>query len=347
MIIAMGLRKPFLRNGWYYYEINRKRLSLETQDKAEAMRKYNAIKKLYLDGKISKLRDELPSRTFGEFADKYRELAPSFLSSDSTLRSYLLVLSKLEEQIGRSKFLAAVTILDLDEMIAEHKDITQASKNNYIRTARTVLNKAIEWEWLKVNPFRAAKEKREKVTIRPYLPPSEISKYLASIADIDLRRMAAAYCASGRRRSELLAIRGCDVNMDNRMYRIETSKTDDSKGWYPINKSLYVVFQSMHPLPTGNERIFSRWSHPDTVSHLIKESLVAFGYPDVSLHGLRASYGVAYLHDGGDMRSLQNLLGHSEYGTTSKYYSDVLPDKLREEADRVKIGLVDLFGKKK
>ncbi|MFO7595168.1 MAG: tyrosine-type recombinase/integrase [Desulfocurvibacter africanus] len=346
-LTIMGLRKPFQRGGWWYFELDRKRRSLGTQDKSEATRLFNEIKRQYLAGKLATLRDETCPRTFGEFADEYERLAPSFLSSPSTLRSYLLVLGKLKSAIGKTKRLDAITLHDLDGMISEHQGITQASRNNYMRTARAVMAKAVEWEWLKLNPFRAAKEKRQATRIRPYLPPEEVGRYLMSIEDMDLRRMAAAYCASGRRRSELLALRGCDVDMDRMLYRVTVSKTDDSMGWYPINKALFVVFQSMQPLPKNTARIFSRWQHPDTVSHLIKDSLVHFGYGSVSLHGLRATFGVQYLHHGGDMRSLQGLLGHGEYGTTAKYYSDVVPDKMREEADRVKLGIVDLFGVKK
>lgn len=346
-VAIMGLRKPFQRGGWWYFELDRKRRSLGTKDKSEAMRLFNEIKRQYLAGKLANLRDDACSRPFGEFAEEYRQLAPSFLPSPSTLRSYLLVLGKLEATIGQSKRLDAITVHDLDKMLSEHRGVSQASKNNYLRTARAVMAKAVEWEWIKANPFRSAKEKRQAPRIRPYLPPEEVGRYLMSIEDIDLRRMAAAYCASGRRRSELLALRGCDVDLERMLYRVTVSKTNDALGWYPINKALLVVLQSMAPLPTDETRIFSRWQHPDTVSHLVKDSLVRFGYPSVSLHGLRATFGVQYLHHGGDMRSLQGLLGHGEYGTTAKYYSDVVPDKMREEADRVRLGIVDLFGARK
>lgn len=97
--------------------------------------------------------------------------------------------------------------------------------------------------------------------------------------------------------------------------------------------------QERHPpLPAapGDQRL------PEQVSHKIKASLVAYGYPEVSLHGLRASFGVKYLHEGGDLRTLQDLLRHSEFRTTAEHYSEVMPDRLREEANRVSVGPINL-----
>ncbi len=48
------------------------------------------------------------------------------------------------------------------------------------------------------------------------------------------------------------------------------------------------------------------------------------------------------MESGGDLRTLQDLLGHSEYRTT-EIYAHVSDDHLAREVQRVKLGPVDLF----
>ena len=59
--LIMSMREPFQRGGIWYYELDRKRLSLRTKDRAEAMRLFKAIQREYLDGKISRLIGEYRS----------------------------------------------------------------------------------------------------------------------------------------------------------------------------------------------------------------------------------------------------------------------------------------------
>ena len=47
MTAIMSMREPFQRGGIWYYELDRKRLSLRTKDKALATRLYNEIKRQY------------------------------------------------------------------------------------------------------------------------------------------------------------------------------------------------------------------------------------------------------------------------------------------------------------
>lgn len=58
------------------------------------------------------------------------------------------------------------------------------------------------------------------------------------------------------------------------------------------------------------------------------------GLPYIPLHGLRHSMATACIRHGGDMRALQDILGHSSYATTANRYTHPDLSMLRESIDR-------------
>ena len=73
----------------------------------------------------------------------------------------------------------------------------------------------MDWEYVKENPFAKIKIKKRKPEVRPHLPPGSFTKFLMSIEDLTWRRVFALYCATGRRRKELLALKAKHVDMSN------------------------------------------------------------------------------------------------------------------------------------
>lgn len=58
------------------------------------------------------------------------------------------------------------------------------------------------------------------------------------------------------------------------------------------------------------------------------------GLPYIPLHGLRHTMATACIRHGGDMRSLQAILGHASYATTANRYTHPDLSMLRESIDR-------------
>ncbi len=329
-------------SGRWYIELDRNvKRSLRTKDKATARKRFNAIRKKWAAGQLAHLLGE-SKVTLGEYLKEYEAWAELNLPR-STCRANLLALRQLRDVAGGSTRLAAITLRELDAMVTacRKRGLKAASINNYIRHARAALNKAVEWNYLKRNPLAGAKELRIERRQPAFIPdPKEISRVLASIEDMDLRHLATAYIATGRRRSELLRLAWDDVDLKNGRYLIRRSKAHLSR-WYPINATFRAVLEAIGP---GKGRVFSRWSHPDTISHKIKEALIAGGYPNLTLHSLRHTFASHAIMQGRTLKAVQDLLGHTEARTTEIYAH--LADDYLSEAAEIYLGPVDLIAPK-
>jgi integrase len=320
----------------YYVEINGARRSLRTRDKAAARRLFNQVKREYLAGKVHQLTGRC-TVTLGGYRDAFLEWAET-VQPRATFRANRLAFSKLIDQVGEKPTLDRISRKHLDAIIAEalKEGLSTATINNYIRHARASLNKAVEWGYLPRNPLAGAKELRADKKQPTFLDRKAAIRFLQCIKDIDLRRIATALIATGRRRAELLTLEWKDVDLDAGRYLVRRSKTHLSR-WYPLNGMFRAV---LHAIGQGEGRVFHRWSHPDTISHKVKKALRDAGYGHLTTHSLRHTFASLQVMQGRDLRTVQELLGHTEIRTT-QIYAHLTESHLAAAAE-INLGPVDL-----
>lgn len=281
------------------------------------------------------------------------------------------------------KFKAHVGELDLTAIGARHADqfisacraagLKATSVNNYYRHLKAAFQKAVAWELVPANPFSKVKPIRQGREQPHFIPKDKLGPFLEGIQDEDVRLLLMAYCATGRRRVELLTLTWDDVDMEKRTYRVTSTKAHLVKD-FPINDIFYSVLAQLDirrkeclsdtakpsrasgsassgastsagsPCSGGpssgsgkggtSRLVFSKWK-PDTVTHVVKRELRRAGYGDMHLHHLRHSFAAAYLMNGGDLYALKELLGHSQINTTL-IYSHLTKSHLEGEANKVR-----------
>lgn len=334
MSVIMSLRAPFKIPGKpsYYYEIDRKRRSLGTSNKEEAMRLFNAIKREYLAGRVTQITGDC-GKNLGTFADEYLTWAEQ-VQPKQTYRANKKALGKLIEVEGRAVRLDRLTIKALDKMKAKNNHYKATSLNVYIRHLKSIFNKCVDWGYLKASPFRGAKQVTEEKRPPSFLCLDDVKQLLSRADDGDTLAIITAYLCTGRRRSELVALSWADIDLEGKRYFVRQQKVHLSR-WFPANDGFLAVLQSI-PESERHGFVFKRWRHPDTITHVVKGALRAAGLSHHKLHDLRHSFAVLFIEAGGGLRTLQELLGHNQYRTT-EIYANVSGDHLQDAANLVKI----------
>lgn len=322
------IRPPFKlpNRPTFYIEMDRKRISLGTTDPAEANRLYKEIVRRTMAGELDKLSGRPPRKTVADFRQEYLAWSET-VHRPSTVDAETLAFAHLGHDT-----------LALQDITSQHFDLMAArllkagnkasSVNVHRRHLRAALGKAVKWKLIEKNPFADTASLRVDKKPPAFLPPGEIESVLKKIPDTDARLLVAAYLATGRRRSELLALRWEDIGPAS--YTVTLAKTGE-KRVFPINKAFASILALR---PREKARPFARWNHPDTLSHVVKRALTQAGVGHLRLHDLRHSFASVYLMKGGDLRSLMDLLGHTQVSTTM-IYSHLSKDHLAAEVKKV------------
>lgn len=143
-----------------------------------------------------------------------------------------------------------------------------------------------------------------------------------------------ALALSGLRRSELLHLKCRDVKEG---YLFVSRGKGDKDRMAPIPRRLsleildYIREQGLESsariFPIGRSRLDA----------LVKRYALKAGIDDLTPHSLRHYFATRLLELGADLRSLQELLAHSDISTTA-IYLDVLPARLRETVELLEEG---------
>jgi len=240
-----------------------------------------------------------------------------------------------------------------------------------IRCAHVVLHRAVaqavRWGWLARNPVSSA--------TRPSVPRVAISP--PTIAEVRAALEAArkadpALCcwlqvavATGARRGEICALRWCDIDLAERIVRIERSVCATASAGVVIKSTKTgrsrVVSLTTQAAEALSERratsiqgavetgcgfeestlIFASdrdgrhpW-RPELVTQRWGRFRSGIGLPHVRLHDLRHFVATELLTAGIDLRTVANRLGHARTSTTLDIYWAWVPARDRDAADHL------------
>jgi integrase/recombinase XerC len=181
---------------------------------------------------------------------------------------------------------------------------------------------------LKVNPARLVNIPRQDRLLPSFLTVDQAAALMDSPTSYDrssLRDKAIleTFYSTGIRLSELVELNTEDIDFDSGLARIRGKGKKErivpigSKAIEALKKYLGVKSaaqgQAIFLNRTG-ERLTAR-----SVARIAKRYLSRVGLPEVSAHGLRHSFATHLLEEGVDLRSIQELLGHSSIATTQRY----------------------------
>jgi len=272
-------------------------------------------------------------------------------SSRHTLRAYGSDLAELAEwATRRGSEPGSLAYRDLRSYAAalSERGLARASVSRKLAAVRSFHDHLTRTGAAQQNPAELLPMPKKESRLPRVLGPDEIARLLDRIPasgplEVRDRAMLEVTYASGLRAEEIVNLDADAVDFDSETLRVtgKGSKTRIVPMGEPAQRALDRYLRQARPaLATGREepalflsRRGRRLSPSDVRRRLdrwVREAAVA-GH--VSPHTLRHSFATHLLEGGADLRSIQELLGHSSVSTT-QVYTRVEPGRLSREYAR-------------
>ena len=339
-MIADDFMKPYQKRGIYYVRLSKKfgknagkRISLKTRNHQDAVRMARKLDREAILSKIVEF-DSGKKTSISEFKKEYLEYSKAHKKESTFIRDKYS-LNKLIEHIGDIS-IQSIKTKDIDQFHTAliNSGLKPSGVAITARHIRAALNQAVTWEYIKSNPYsRAKKIKIEKNPPR-YYTEDELKKIFEKIKpDDEFHDLITCYLLTGLRRSELAYLEVRDIDLVNGVITIrsETSKTSGRS--VPVSDAvLDILKRRCESIKVG--RLFPKWKHPNAITHRwirLMKRLKMTG----RLHDLRHSFASHLAMAGEDIRTIQELMGHSDISIT-KIYSHLSPNHLKQSVSKLK-----------
>ena len=253
--------------------------------------------------------------------------------SENTAKAYQRDLSKF------SKFLESIAINGLEHITEEicsawvadlfQNNVSARSIQRHISSAKGFFSYMKKISLVQSSPFELINSPKSPSRLPNVLSPEEVSQLLnfkpKNIQDKrDLAIIELIY-SSGLRVSEAVNSNLSDFEDNNNFLRVigKGSKTrlvpvgrfaqNAIKIWIKERKKILTIDDALFVNLRGG-RISAR-----SIQERLKSIALMQGLPPVNPHMLRHSFATHLLESSGDLRSIQELLGHSSLSTTQIY----------------------------
>ena len=249
--------------------------------------------------------------------------------SASTQDDYLRRLKKLEQHVGKP--LGRIGLEEIRSYLLylhDKRGLAPGSVNSYARAFRFFFLNVMDRPW----PLAAIPAAREPKTLPVVLAPSEIVRFFDAAKNVTYRTIFQVMYASGLRVSEAASLRVS--NIDSARMVIDVRHGKNNKDRYTLLSTklrliLREYWRTCKP-GKGQANCDDPWLFPGRKpgSHITTASIqtacknvrVQSGFEkNVTPHSFRHSFATHMLENGVDLRTIQVLMGHASFSTTTMY----------------------------
>ena len=291
-------------------------------------------------------------RQLGQFL---RHLERERAASEHTIKAYREDLSALAEYLadegGKSPDPATVTVGDLRGYLAAlgEAGYAKTSVARRMSAVRSFFKFAQREGWVRSSPAEALRNPRKARKLPHFLTDAEVATLLsAPAADTDLglrdRAILETLYSAGLRVSELVGANDGDLDLEQGLLRVRGkgrkerlapigAYASDALAAWLAKRRLAGGEAPDDDSPLFTNR-FGRRLTTRSVARMLEKHLAAAGLDGrTSPHTLRHSFATHLLDRGADIRSVQELLGHSSLVTT-QVYTHVSTRSLRDAYEK-------------
>lgn len=203
--------------------------------------------------------------------------------------------------------------------------LSPASADHGLKLIRQMLNKAVEWEVLTVNPVARVKLFNADNRVNDIMEPEELDR-LVRVLQTDKNRtvcnVALFLLSTGARLNEALGAKWEHIDRTRSVWRIpaQNSKSKRSRS-VPLNEAALGVLDTLGTEGQGGFLFVS----PKTKEHLANihkvwdRLRVSAGLPKLRIHSLRHAHASLLINGGRTLYEVQKILGHSSHSVTERY----------------------------
>lgn len=291
-------------------------------------------------------------RHLGQFL---RRLERERGASEHTVKAYREDLSALaeylEDEAGVTPEPAGITVADLRGYVAALGEAGYAKSSiaRRMSSVRSFFKFARSEGWVQTSPADALQNPRKSRKLPHFLTGDEITRLLATppantIAGRRDRAILETLYSAGLRVSELVGLNDGDIDLPQGLLHVRGKGRKERLsplGSY-ASRALQAWLSDRKLAPgeaKGDEtpvftNKFGKRLTTRSVARMLEKHLAVAGLdPKTSPHTLRHSFATHLLDRGADIRSVQELLGHSSLVTT-QVYTHVSNGKLREAYEK-------------
>jgi len=177
------------------------------------------------------------------------------------------------------------------------------------------------------NPIELIDPPRCPKKIMPTLEPRQMMQLLNLANNLRDRALLSIFIDSGARASEIATLRRQNINENTIKVSGKTGERE-----VPISDETRRLLLALIAANRAGDYVFTNQRGQPLTRHgvywIIRAYMRQAGIqgPKLGSHRVRHAFGKGYLVNGGDLRSLQEIMGHSHISTTQKYASLNLND---------------------
>ena len=273
-------------------------------------------------------------------------LFTEYNTSKNTRDSYLYDLKELAT-FYKNKNIAYLNKEDIQEYLRKLVNKKSRTKAHYLTVFNSFYSYLVKENIIKVNPCETIKMPKLEKKLPEYLTIEEIESILNVKTNTAYEKrnkaMLEVLYATGVRVSELINLTISNIYLEENMIKVFGKGSKERI--VPINDIAkeyledYLKYGRGELLGTKNsEYVFISSRHSKITRQaffkILKKICEDAGIKkNISPHILRHSFATHMLHNGADLRIVQELLGHSDISTT-QIYTHLSNEKLEKEYDK-------------
>lgn len=312
--------------------------------------------------------------TLGAFLQQWLEEAVKPSVREQTYISYSqIVRNHVVPTLGRLP-LPEVTPQRIQALLnAKLKEGKAPRTVGYVRAVlRRALSVAVKWNLIARNPVPLVDApKQERREMRAF-SPAEARRFLTVIAGDPLEALYTVAVTLGLREGEVLGLRWSEIDLDANVLavrrqvqniggqlRLVDLKTDRSRRTLPLPGTVATALRAHRTRQLAERlRLGAVWQENDLVfpsavgtmmdarnmTRRFKALLARAGLAPMRFHDLRHSAASIMLAQGVDLRTIMEVLGHSQIGITMNLYAHVGDTLKRDAASKMEAFLTGTDG---